>query len=851
MPTPDVTFVFPRVDNGTFFRGFDFNLGASYVRAYLQNTGKTTTQFVDFSGGSIEDATSKILAQRPKIVGFSCYDSNFFLCTLVAHSIKRRAPQTFVIIGGPSATFSSEKILAQHIEIDLAVRSYGEEATAEVIAALDAGGDFSEIPGVTWRSKVGTIISNKERALPTAGGRRTASSSRSEDVLDRFPDPYLSGILPIHRLSDIGMITSRGCSFPCTFCNFAAMSSRKVRDHSLTRVFQVLDHAEAWAASSELNPKKGFKISINDDNFSIDARRMREMLEGIVKRNYQYLTFWAEMRVDALDQPDFALLSRAGFSEMNIGLDTASVRIVRAAKKIPAKREQDQSFLREQAYLDAILRASRWTKAYDIDLCVSIILGLPFETRDDAEQTLSFVSSLQLSRYAHNYIQVFDGTELANTHSSAGIQVRAYPGRVLPNLTEPAYPVRDVPILKGDESQEPNRKLVIVQSLELISGQRISTLGHAQDPKSFGRGGETAQAASTSDGTVVLLSPTALTANSSSVFRNLPMKTSAWVFHRHARSKNGIRRRNSLLGLPMQDVNFLQLKQTARKRQHFGFASLNRPAPSFGGTPLADFTLKDDSCSTSNQPGANSGTTPYKVLMASSGPQLAEVRRVMRSLQTGRGWIFDAKFLASPAIVADACRWSAQLCPAPNGKRLLFSKKCCVSPCFSHPTHKLSQGEILADAVGEFRDAYNEAYERRGCASCSARFECSHCFVTSELGAQFCKIKQEDKSLSNFIQATSLVARLINTNHVLPNTNLEILDLISIPDGGSVSVGSARIELNKSLLLLDHGSDFSVLYIPTMDFVATIERSIANQIALAFLPPLRTRVASPAHVAVR
>ena len=358
-------------------------------------------------------------------------------------------------------------ILLCHPEFDVAVRSYGEETTAELCRLLPAATDLSMVQGITWRTPGGKLCHNSDRALPrlATGAARPGSSAIA---LDRFPDPYLTGAIPFQRLSDIGTITSRGCSFPCTFCNFAAMSSRKVREHSISRVLEVLDAASNWAHMEM--PGRCLKVSINDDNFSIDAKRMRHLLQEIEGRHYWNLELWAGLRVDALVAADFALMARAGFREINIGLDTASERIVRSAKKIVVGSRTDESFAQERRYIDAIARAVRSAQAEGIDVCLSIILGLPGENLNDGQATLNFVSKLGLRRYAHNLIQVFDGTELANTAAAFGIKVRPYPGRPLPNITEPAYPVLDLPFLPGDESQGPNRSLLRTQFYALLTG---------------------------------------------------------------------------------------------------------------------------------------------------------------------------------------------------------------------------------------------------------------------------------------------------------------------------------------------------------------------------------------------
>jgi hypothetical protein len=133
------------------------------------------------------------------------------------------------------------------------------------------------------------------------------------------------------------------------------MSSRKVREHSVQRVLQILDWASRWAAD-EL-PGQRLKVSINDDNFSIDARRMREILDAVRNRQYPNIYLWAELRVDSLLEVDFELMAEAGLREINVGLDTAADAVIRSAKKIVPRSSDDQSYFRERAYVVCCGRA--------------------------------------------------------------------------------------------------------------------------------------------------------------------------------------------------------------------------------------------------------------------------------------------------------------------------------------------------------------------------------------------------------------------------------------------------------------------------------------------------------------
>jgi len=140
-----------------------------------------------------------------------------------------RRPDILIIAGGPTATFSDKYLLKDMPEIDICVRGEGEYTTFELIEHLKNNDGLSNIisniKGVTYR-KNGNIIRNQNRPFIKE--------------IDIIPSPYLTGILKpedlLNQNGEISILTSRGCVYRCTYCNFSAMSRHTIRYHSIDRV---------------------------------------------------------------------------------------------------------------------------------------------------------------------------------------------------------------------------------------------------------------------------------------------------------------------------------------------------------------------------------------------------------------------------------------------------------------------------------------------------------------------------------------------------------------------------------------------------------------------------------------
>ena len=801
----DLLFAFAKVDNGTVFRSFDYHLGAAYVRAFAESKGWETSQFLSEGCESLPTLARDIAALSPNVLGFSCYDSNLYLSALLAGEVRRIAPDIKIIFGGPTATFSAEKVMRFYPVFDAAVRSYGEEATVSYLERVQFGDSrLSEVAGLTWRSGTG-IVSNPDRVLPPNREQQIGFDLPSANTLDRYVDPYLAGLIPTERVSDLGIITSRGCAFPCTFCNFAAMSSRKVREHSLSHVHRVLRHISDTQAQA--HPGEVRRVAINDDNFSTNAPRMRQLLQGI-QENYPNLEFWAEMRVDSLTEADFELMEAAGFKEINIGLDSASPRVIRAAQKIPLLKNSPPDFGREERYRETIRQATSWAKNCNITCCVSVILGLPDEDHSDGLQTIDFISQTQVPKYAHNFLQVFDGTPIADDFGRFGITVEQYPGRILPNITYPNYPTFNLPVLESDESQLPYRRQVVESTATLISG--VFSEARSTSPKSFGRG-STVKASSepASTTTLIAFTPGALRNSVRHLASLLPMRAIGWVVHRNFRLKNAYRKFLSQ-GIPLQEVNFLEMGADT--------AALNRPDRRFGGRPVALLASR-----VTQQQGS------FRVVDLASKAAVDNLLRELKFSESSRTWTFREEHLREPIIVLDACRWIHRPCPSPSGVRLLIGGKGVIKSCARDP----GVNSLVAVSLDGLRRARTEqanySQQRRACSSCDARERCSMCHTPIE-GSQdsFCEIKRDCLDIESVVSSTEVLRRLVAQGRIEADVHVQAR-VISIGKAFGSVFGSQR----EAILLQQAGSAGGILAFGSEDTFAVDADTLEAILALS------------------
>ncbi|MDP2924691.1 MAG: radical SAM protein [Candidatus Omnitrophota bacterium] len=398
---PAILFVFPDYARNYF----SSHLGTAYIISYLRQEGIYAKQFCYYKPANITEITGRILNYNPSIVGFTCYNTNYFLIKLLSKELKKHRPGILIIAGGPTPTFSDMIVLHNIPEIDICVRGDGEYTAKEIIEHFKTGRKFDNITGITYRSN-NNIIRAQDRPLIN-------SSQHPDSGLDILPSPYLSNVLSPLELTrhknEIPLIASRGCIFKCTYCNCTAISKHTIRYHSPERVA-----AELEIIHSALKEKQAQTIRIYDDCFTLNNSRIEQICNYIIKKKLS-LNIAISTRADYVNEKILRLLYEAGVRNISFGIESANPKTLYRIKKIRLFYKKIDGFRPEKKFLAKLKRAVALAKKIGFETEASIILGLPREGIKDILRTLDFAKHLGLRFCYCNYLSIYPGTELFKT----------------------------------------------------------------------------------------------------------------------------------------------------------------------------------------------------------------------------------------------------------------------------------------------------------------------------------------------------------------------------------------------------------------------------------------------------
>jgi len=338
----------------------DLPLGLATVRAYAQRRPRLRGRLAAANRtvpGRLapREAARRILAASPDLAAFGVYLWNIEETTRLCRELKRQAPGTTVVVGGPEvprAPADLRAFLRERPCVDIAVSGEGEEAFAEALEGRLGGGRLGGIPGLGLR----------ERGSVTAAEPRPGVAS-----LAGIPGPFAAGAAAV-RPGARGMLCvegSRGCPFACSYCDFLS-GTHKLRLFPLERVRAELD--ALWDA--------GFRGSVCFTDAMLNARKDRALDLFRLMRRHD-LEYQLELKPELFDDELIAALGRVRRVFVSLGIQSVNPKALKNMNR----------------GLD-LARAARNIRGLaarpNIRVRLELILGLPGDDHESFKRTLDW-----------------------------------------------------------------------------------------------------------------------------------------------------------------------------------------------------------------------------------------------------------------------------------------------------------------------------------------------------------------------------------------------------------------------------------------------------------------------------
>jgi radical SAM superfamily enzyme YgiQ (UPF0313 family) len=343
-------------------------LGVGYISQYLLDHGIQNKVLDMRLGYSIKDLKKTISEYQPDLIGMQImtyrHDAAYdVLKEIVGGDYK-------IVLGGHHISTIDSQIL-QQTRADFAIRMEGEDAMLELCQGLP----FDKIKNLIYR-KEGKIIQNSLRPFV--------------ENLDKISFPKYESFELEKYDKQLPITTSRGCPFQCIYCPCAATIGRAFRVRSPEDVIKELKH---WHEKGEK------RFAFVDDNFTLLPERVLEICKLIEKNNLQDIEIYCQgVRADKLTLEILKVMRKAGFSQLGIGVEVGNDKMLKVIKKGETRAQIEQ--------------ATQWAIEAGFDVQFYCMIGLPYETVQDVEETFQLALKFPIAdAHFHNVIP-FPKTEL-------------------------------------------------------------------------------------------------------------------------------------------------------------------------------------------------------------------------------------------------------------------------------------------------------------------------------------------------------------------------------------------------------------------------------------------------------
>ena len=446
-----------------FYTNFKYHLGSAYIIAYLREKGINAEQFISNESYNVTECVKKILSYKPKIIGFSVYETNYMQCVLISNGLKSYNSDIIIVFGGPTPTVQSIEVLESIKSVDLCVRQEGEETLLELIYAFSKNNfklnqtELLDINGITFRNK-NKIITNPDSNV-------LFSNRSTKYFIDKYPSPYISQIIPTSKVFPTGLITARGCNQNCIYCNCAVLSKKNIYFHSKERVIEELLYI--------YNKQTKFiaPIPIYDDTFTMIRKRTEMICEAIIENDIK-LPLQCITRCDKITKELLDLLKQAGFQSIGFSLESANPRVLRAIGKVnPTEIEYSKTFGKEIDFINKFKDMTSYAKKIGMKrVFVSIMVGLPGESLKDAQKTIQLINKSKIDVYTHNYLCIYRGTPIFQNYKKYGYSVKPIGQNYNNVILRNNFPFDVLKIKLGKKcSKIPDSKVIDYDTLKFLS----------------------------------------------------------------------------------------------------------------------------------------------------------------------------------------------------------------------------------------------------------------------------------------------------------------------------------------------------------------------------------------------
>lgn len=344
-------------------------LGTLYAASALRTSNISVAVFDTMLEAPDPGFSNAVKHHQPRLVVIYEDDFNFLskMCLTrmreLAWQLAREAREAgaIVVAHGSDATDQAEAYLRNGV--DFVLRGEAEQTLVELCSSILFKKSHLDIQGLVYLDSAGFLVHSADRTPKNTSWNMLPKPAR--ELIDL--EPYRQAWTAAHGHFSANVVASRGCPYRCNWCA-KPISGNK---------FQIRPANLVAAEIRELKEIYGVQhIWFGDDVFALNHHWVQDFADQIEAMQC-VLPFKIQSRADLMTQTTIAGLKRAGCTEIWMGVESGSQKILNAMDK--GLRISD------------IVTARSRLADEDIRACYFLQFGYPGETWEDIEQTIELV----------------------------------------------------------------------------------------------------------------------------------------------------------------------------------------------------------------------------------------------------------------------------------------------------------------------------------------------------------------------------------------------------------------------------------------------------------------------------
>ena len=376
------------------------------------------------------------------------FNANGESYVLLTRLLKEYWPETRIVIGGPIVTGDPD-LFTSDDNLDYLCIGEGEIPLKHLIENLSIGKEPT-CRGLYGRAELYDLIKTGNHPI----------SAEPMQSINNLPIPDYSLLEDHGKDYQFNIITSKGCPSRCSYCSHSLVAGKRMRFRNANQVVHEIDQIR-----SEFNVQS---LEISDSNAGIKPLFFIPLLNRILKRHPDLnVGFCPE--ITHLNESLLQAYREIGIRELVVSIESGSKYVL---TKLMFRKD----------YLDKARQLLLYAQNLDFRIRVLFVLGVPGETAEMRQETLSYARSLPVDWCTFYIATPVPGSYIYRSLKKSGFLQVATPGQLA--MVKFRYRSFDLPGMTASEIMEAQDHfegiINFVDSYLYTSGKWQRALGYYQ-----------------------------------------------------------------------------------------------------------------------------------------------------------------------------------------------------------------------------------------------------------------------------------------------------------------------------------------------------------------------------------